>query len=299
MILKGSHDPPRIAKAQDRVGLLAVAVGVPVYCIDHRAYLFVENEMELTMPFKVLGEMTGGGLGMLLSCADANGIPFAGKFPKDRHPANQQLVIEEERRFHRHQGKHVAIYYGTMTHPDGRRGFAMELMEGSLFALVASTGPLSGVTALAYFANAAAGLNEVHKSAEGAFHGDIKLPNILYRGSTAKLADFGLARGGVGQTQMLGPHGGGTPGYYPPEGYASTGGDVYSLGVALWAMLAGREPVVGEILKLAEVQPKLAALFHGMLAIDPKARLRMAAVLAHLPAVRVEAHLALVKKSKA
>jgi serine/threonine-protein kinase len=167
----------------------------------------------------------------------------------------------------------------------------MELMDGSLSALVQQSGAMRPAAAVEFFTHAAAGLAVVHRSASGAFHGDIKLGNILYRNSEAKLADFGLARGGVGQTQMLGPHAGGTPGYLPPEGYTSSAGDVYSLGVTLWAMLAGSEPPQAGPLPTIQVTPKLADLINRMLAQAPNARSSMDAVLKMLPAVREECQL--------
>jgi serine/threonine protein kinase len=247
--------------------------------------------MKLVEPFQTLGTIEGGGLGQLLRCRDVNGIMFAAKFPKDHDPDNQRLVADEERRFQRHQGQHVVSYYGPVHHFDGRRGFAMELMDGSLSALVATSGAMSPKVAIEYFSHAAAGLHEIHSSARGAFHGDIKLGNILYKGPVAKIADFGLARGGLGQTRMLGPHSGGTPGYLPPEGYASAAGDVYSLGVTLWAMLAGCEPPRNGKLHAITVAPPIANLINGMLSPQPTSRLTMSDVLGQLSIVRSSVNL--------
>lgn len=230
--------------------------------------------MNLVEPFQVVKTFEGGGLGQLLHCRDAQGIDFAVKLPKDRSKESQQLITDEERRFIRHQGQFVVRYFGQMAHQDGRRGFAMELMEGSLSGLVAQRGALSAHEALRYFRQVVQGLEEVHASAPGAFHGDIKLANVLYRGASAKLADFGLARGGLGQTRMLGPHMGGTPGYLPPERWTSQRGDVYSAGVLLWALLAGQEPhpVSGPTVQLS-LPPLHTRLLAGMLARDPQHRL--------------------------
>jgi serine/threonine protein kinase len=163
----------------------------------------------------------------------------------------------------------------------------MELMEGSLCGLL-GRGPIRRALAVGYFADAALGLAEVHRSAQGAFHGDVKLPNILFKNGSAKLADFGLARGGWGQTQMVGPHSGGTPGYVPPEGYTSSDGDVYSLGVALWAMLVGREPAANGPDVDPVLPPLLRRLLTSMLTPDPVARVAIDDVVAQLPAIRAE-----------
>jgi serine/threonine protein kinase len=240
----------------------------------------------LNGPIQVLAQFEGGGLGQLLHCRDAQGLEFAAKFPKDLTPENQALIHDEQRRFIRHQGKNVVCYYGPVVHSDGRQGFAMELMEGSLSGLVAKAGLLTQARALAYFAQVVDGLAEVHGSAPGAFHGDLKLANVLYRGDTAKLADFGLARGGLGQTMHLGKHNGGTPGYLPPEGVASPKGDVYSLGVMLWAMLAGREPSPQGPHFTITPGPALTALLRSMLQPDPRVRPDIREVQRQLVAMR-------------
>jgi len=241
--------------------------------------------LNLVDPFQVVKNFDGGGLGELLHCRDARGVDFAVKLPKDRSLESQRLIDDEERRFIRHQGQFVVRYYGQVRHQDGRRGFAMELMAGSLSGLVSQRGALDAQKALGYFQQVVSGLEEVHASAPGAFHGDIKLANILYRVGAAKLADFGLARGGFGQTRMLGPHLGGTPGYFPPERLASQRGDVYSAGVLLWALLAGREPHPehGPNVTLM-LEPTLARLVNGMLEREPQRRLTIYQVKQMLPA---------------
>jgi len=241
----------------------------------------------LKEPIEDLGVFEGGGLGELHRCRDATGIRFAAKFPKDQSATSQRLIMDEERRFHRHQGAHVVQYYGTIRHTDGRRGFAMELMEGSLAGLL-ERGPFRTARAVAYFADAAAGLAEVHASAHGAYHGDIKPANILYKNGTAKLADFGLARGGIGQTQMAGPHHGGTPGYLPPEGYTSPAGDVYSLGVTLWSLISGRHPAAGGPDATVSLSPLLAETLNQMLDRNPAARPSTGDLVILIPRLRRE-----------
>lgn len=242
----------------------------------------------LKEPIRVLGRFEGGGLGELLRCRDASGVLFAAKFPKDQSATSQRLIVDEERRFFRHQGAYVVQYYGSIHHTDGRRGFAMELMDGSIGGLIESGGSIRRGRAIEYFADAATGLAEVHNSAAGAYHGDIKPANILFKNGVAKLADFGLARGGAGQTQMVGPHKGGTPGYFPPEGYTSPAGDVYSLGVTLWAMLTGRHPSKSGPDTPVSLPPILASVLNGMLASDPHHRLTIDHVIARLEVMRRE-----------
>jgi serine/threonine protein kinase len=87
---------------------------------------------------------------------------------------------------------------------------------------------------------------------------------------------------------MLGPHHGGTPGYFPPEGYSSAAGDVFSLGVALWAMLAGREPAArGPDVQLL-LPPHLGGLLNALLEPDPRGRITIDGVLQRLGPVMDE-----------
>lgn len=239
---------------------------------------------------EILEEAGEGGLGVTIKCRDEKGLIFVAKFPKDHSPEKQEMLDDEVRRLQRHQSPYVVKYLGEVILHDGRRGYAMEPMDGSLAGLVAQQGAMPPDRALGFFSQVVRGLAEVHASAPGAFHGDVKLANVLYKGTHAKIADFGLARGGLGQTCLVGGHQGGTPGYFPPERLASPKGDVYSVGVMLWALLAGREPhpTTGPYVKF-QLKPMLDQLLSGMLEREPHARLTIRQVLEHLPRVEAEA----------
>lgn len=162
-------------------------------------------------------------------------------------------------------------------------GFVPEPRDGSLADLVKAAGALTPARALGYVRQLAFALAEVHASAPGAFHGDIALERVLFRDHTAWLAEAGPAWGALARRR-------GTPGYVPPDGGDSPKGDVYALGVTLWALLAGREPHPwkGPDLQLL-LRPALRELLDGMLRPDPLLRLDLAAVLRRLPAVEAEA----------
>lgn len=225
-------------------------------------------------------------MGKLLKCRDERGQLFVAKFPKDFSRQSQQLIDDEMRRFERHQGQFVVKYLGPVVRTDGLRGFAMEIMDGDLATFITRSGALTPSAAKGYLLPVVRGLAEVHASSPGAFHGDIKTANILHKEGRAKLADFGLARGGLGQTVMFGPHTWGTPGYMAPEGVASAQGDVYSLGMVFLVVLVGREPRPGERLRLQLPQdPGLEALVNRMLAPEPHLRPGMNEVLRQLEAM--------------
>jgi serine/threonine protein kinase len=238
----------------------------------------------------VVGQFAGGGLGQLLKCRDERGQLFVAKFPKDLSPQSQRLIDDEMRRFQRHQGQNVVKYLGPVERTDGTRGFAMELMDGDLASRIAQHGAMPPKEAINWLLPVVRGLAEIHASSPGAFHGDLKTANILHKGGLTKLADFGLARGGLGQTVVLGPHTWGTPGYMPPEGFSSAQGDVYSLGMVFVAMLLGREPRPEETLRINVPQhPGLEALINRMVALECHQRPDIHEVLRQLESMQSQA----------
>ncbi len=88
-----------------------------------------------------------------------------------------------------------------------------------------------------------------HAHAQGVCHRDIKPANvILSRGGTLKIADFGIARlddGGLTRASTMI----GTPAYMAPEQFVGNTvdarADLYSAGVLLYVLLAGRPPFTG------------------------------------------------------
>lgn len=90
-----------------------------------------------------------------------------------------------------------------------------------------------------------------HLHAVGVVHRDIKSGNVMLAADgTAKLGDFGLAKGEtLGATLTETGVALGTPGYMAPEvirgGPATPASDLYSIGAMLFEMLTGRMPFQG------------------------------------------------------
>jgi tetratricopeptide (TPR) repeat protein len=135
--------------------------------------------------------------------------------------------------------------------PDGRPYFAMEYVEGQPIVAYCDRKGLDTAARLALFRHVCAAVQYAHQNL--IVHRDIKPANVLVMADgTPKLLDFGIAKllnpELAGQT--LQPTAPGlqlmTPEYASPEqvrGEAvTTASDVYSLGVLLYELLAGRLP---------------------------------------------------------
>ncbi len=135
---------------------------------------------------------------------------------------------------------------------NGFHYLVMEFVEGQTARDLLSKGPLPEKDALAIARQVAAGLAHAH--ANGVVHRDVKPGNIMITPEgTAKLADFGLARGQQPSDLTLEHASIGTPQYVAPEQMrrgsdATARSDLFSLGSTLYHMVTGRPPFDGESL---------------------------------------------------
>ena len=140
--------------------------------------------------------------------------------------------------------------------PGGVAFLVMELLEGrSLLDELRERGNLPPERCAAILVPVCDVLAESHRN--GIIHRDIKPSNIFLhataRGEVPKVLDFGIAKmadAAVGQNLTLEGTVLGTPAYMAPERFRvkpyDGKSDVYSLGVMLFQMLAGRLPFVAE-----------------------------------------------------
>jgi eukaryotic-like serine/threonine-protein kinase len=185
---------------------------------------------------------------------------------------------------------------------DGRPYLVMELLEGeSLAARIDRAGPMAPAEAARVVAAVADALQAAHSA--GVVHRDVKPGNVfLTSGGEVKVLDFGIASA-AGEAALTTGDLLGTAAYLAPERAlgrpATPAADLYSLGVVLYELLAGRRPFEGGSdieLAMAQVNarpaslglvapstpPSLVAACERAMAKDPAARPPSAAAFARL-----------------
>ena len=175
---------------------------------------------------------------------------------------------------------------------DGNIAFiAMEFLEGKSLQQIMRGGRLPFNTIVDLVAQVADGLDYAHRF--GVVHRDIKPANIMVSSSgLAKLTDFGIARiqsSSMTQTgAMLG-----SPKYMSPEqvlGQATDGrADIFSLGVMLYEMLAGRTPFETPDITVFSLMQRIVTVPHPALSESaPDVPAAFEAILARALAKRPE-----------
>ncbi len=175
---------------------------------------------------------------------------------------------------------------------DGDIAFiAMEFLEGKSLQQIMRGGRLPFNTIVDLVAQVADGLDYAHRF--GVVHRDIKPANIMVSSSgLAKLTDFGIARiqsSSMTQTgAMLG-----SPKYMSPEqvlGQATDGrADIFSLGVMLYEMLAGRTPFETADITVFSLMQRIVTVPHPLLSESaPDVPAAFEAILARALAKRPE-----------
>ena len=125
---------------------------------------------------------------------------------------------------------------------------AMEYFKGRTLRDVLKKGPLEAYVALRIARDVAAALSAVHEA--GIVHRDIKPTNVMVdKTGSVRIADFGVARtldDGDGSGMMVG-----TMRYMAPEQArgkeTDRRADIFSLGVVMFEMLAGKAPYGGTL----------------------------------------------------
>jgi len=187
-----------------------------------------------------------------LATDTALGREVAIKILRDQYARDPRVAARFERE---------ARAAASVSHPNvvdvfdyGREGdtlfIVMEWVDGTdLKEFLRHNAPLPVAEASRLMREILAGLGSIH--AAGIIHRDVKSQNVLIaRSGTAKLTDFGIARGSVDSGLTDTGMALGTAAYMAPE--QATGApltpaaDIYAAGVILFEMLTGRLPFPGD-----------------------------------------------------
>ncbi len=174
---------------------------------------------------------------------------------------------------------------------DGSAFLVMELLEGeTLLDFFRREAPIDPRRMLPIVRGAADALDAVH--AQGVIHRDLKPSNVFTTPDGIKLVDFGVAYGVDLVSLTITGQVVGTVRYMAPEQLdgkreLDARADVYSLGVMVWAALAGRPPHGGNVAQSAMsimegtprllehcpgIAPRLADVVQRSIALDPDER---------------------------
>jgi Tol biopolymer transport system component/predicted Ser/Thr protein kinase len=214
-------------------------------------------------PYDLLEPVGAGGMGQVYRARDSRlGRDVAIKLLRsdDRHDADLLARFEREAQaLAALNHPHIASIHDVVE-ADGRRGIVMEYVAGRTLTEVMGQGPLAARTTLGYAIQICDALAAAH--AAGIVHRDLKPANIIVTGAgPVKVLDFGIAKlmsadqPATASANTQAPLTAertvvGTVGYMSPEQVhgrtLDARSDIFSLGVLLYEMLAGRRAFEAE-----------------------------------------------------
>ncbi|HEY5445641.1 MAG TPA: serine/threonine-protein kinase, partial [Pyrinomonadaceae bacterium] len=258
--------------------------------------------------FRIEREIGIGGMGTVY-LATHLGLerPVAVKIIRREFAGDQDVAdrfLREARTMAKLRHPHAAMIFDAGNLPDGRHFIIMEFVEGeTLSQALAREGRFSASRSVQIATQVCDVLEEAHRL--GIIHRDLKPSNIMLSERGVCVLDFGVAKVLASSAEATATHAStgsgqivGTPRYMSPEQClgqrVGARSDLYSLGVLLYEMLAGRPPFVDPLPsallvkqatapapplpRLVEDIPRpLALAVHSLLAKRPEDRPRTAA----------------------
>ncbi|HEY0384492.1 MAG TPA: protein kinase [Pyrinomonadaceae bacterium] len=223
--------------------------------------------------FRIEGEIGRGGMGTVYRATHL-GLerPVAVKIIKPEFAADQDVAdrfMREARTMAKLRHQHAAMIFDAGNLPDGRHFIVMEFVEGqTLSDTLLREGRFAPERAVRIAADICAVLSEAHQL--GIIHRDLKPSNIMLNERGVCVLDFGVAKVLATSADATATHATtgsgmivGTPRYMSPEQCLGHGvgarSDLYSLGVLLYEMLAGRPPFVDALPSAVLVKQATAA----------------------------------------
>jgi TolB-like protein/tetratricopeptide (TPR) repeat protein len=247
-----------------RLGSAALSPPVLAEAVDHAVGSpsdspYSESRMsEVALPsgtiidrYRIVERLGRGGMGTVYRAQDTRlDREVALKFLSPHlisDPEAGDRLLAEARAAASLQHPNICVVHEIGETSDGQRFIAMELLEGETLKKRIASGPMSADDAVAIAAQIARALGAAH--ARHIIHRDVKPGNVIITNDgTAKLLDFGLAK----SADVTVSRPGSTPGtvaYMSPEqvrgDHVDHRSDLWSLGVVLYEMIAGRRPFRG------------------------------------------------------
>ena len=250
--------------------------------------------------YRILEQLGAGGMGVVYKAEDtALQRTVAVKFlPPEltRDAEAKQRFLHEARAAARLDHPNICAVHEVAESADGQLFLVMACYEGETLREKIQRGPVPWTEAAELARQAAAGLAHAH--GKGIVHRDVKPANLfLTADGTVKILDFGLAK--LAGASVLTKDGStlGTASYMAPElvrgEAADARSDLWSLGVVLHELVAGRPPFAGEYAQavmygivheapppLTGVPPELASAVSRCLEKRPEDRFATAGELA-------------------
>jgi serine/threonine protein kinase len=206
--------------------------------------------------FRIECEIGKGGMGTVYRAAHL-GLerPVAVKIIKPEYASDPDVAdrfMREARTMARLRHPHAAMIFDAGNLPDGRHFIVMEFVEGqTLSEALEREGRFTAERAVCIAADICDVLAEAHNL--GIVHRDLKPSNIMLNERGVCVLDFGVAKVLATSADATHTHATtgsgaivGTPRYMSPEQClgqrVGARSDLYSLGVLLYEMLAGRPP---------------------------------------------------------
>lgn len=259
--------------------------------------------------FRIEREIGTGGMGSVYLATHLDlERPVAVKIIRREFAGDADIAdrfLREARTMAKLRHPNAAMIFDAGNLPDGRHFIVMEFVEGeTLSQALAEVGRFSFSKAVGIATQICDVLEEAHRI--GIVHRDLKPSNILLGKRGVCVLDFGVAKVLASSAESTATHAStgsgqlvGTPRYMSPEQClgqrVGARSDLYSLGVLLYEMLAGRPPFIDPLqsallVKQAtapapplprlrqDIPRSLALAVHSLLAKRPEDRPRTAAM---------------------